>query len=91
MSKLLFKNEYFKSEKMEDGSTVVTVLKDKNRFYEVDMEGCKLITNKYGFIADEFTKEAMSKIESISEDIERIETLKLELRNRTLNTLLSHL
>ncbi len=88
-----FENEYFKSEKKDDGTIIVTVLKDINEFFEINLEGCKFITNKFGFIKDEFTDRATDEIKKYCKiDTSYCEqTLKTELRCRTLNTLMSML
>lgn len=46
---------FFKSEKLNDNSTVITVLKDDFNFFDINLKDCKFITNSNGFIADEFT------------------------------------
>ena len=91
MSKVQFENEYFKSEKNNDGSFVITILKDDQNFYGVDMQDCKLITNSYGFIKDEFTEKALNNISAKCNTPEEIHLLKCELRNRQLNTLIQYL
>ena len=90
MKEIKFKNDYFISEKSKKG-TCITILKDDDKFYDVDMTGCKLKTNEEGFIVDEFTKEALAKIESLTSDKEKQFLLKIELRNRQLNRLINFL
>lgn len=51
-SEVKFLNDYFKSEKLSDGSTVITVLKDDFNFFNTNLKGCKFITDKNGYIAD---------------------------------------
>lgn len=86
-----FKNQYYISEKYEDGSCVITVLDDKQLFYDIPLKGCKFITDKDGFIADEFTDISLISIkEYVKENPHLTEyKLKIELRNRSLNILLS--
>lgn len=88
---ITFENEYFKSEKI-DGSIIVTILEDKSNFFDVDMSGCKLITNASGFIQDEFTDKSLHNMyKYCNENKASKKELKLELRNRQLNTLMGML
>lgn len=92
VSKALKKNEFYKSERLADGSTVVTVLKDNNKFFGVNLEGCKFGTNEGGFINDEFTLQAIEEIKDYCESKDFGYTeyeLKLELRCRFLNTIIA--
>lgn len=92
MSTVLLKNEYFKSEKMDDGSTVVSVLNDPNHFFGIDTTGSKLITDKNGFISDLYAEETLHQINLYckNEDVNMNEyELKMELRCRTLNFFIS--
>lgn len=92
MNKLLFKNTFFKSERLCDGSTVVTVLNDNDKFLGIDISLSKLITNKEGFIADIFTTDASEAIKKYSNETGISEyDIKIELRNRTLNRLMGML
>lgn len=95
MNELLFKNDFFKSERLHDDSIAITILKDENKFFGINLEGCKLITNKDGYIEDIFSDnsiKAMHKYLSTHDNIfNSYDKLKIELRNRTLNVLISHI
>lgn len=94
MNKILVKNEIFKSERLSDGSIVVTVLRDNNNFFGIDIEGCKFVTDKEGFVQDEFTEQATEQIKNCckKKDFGYTEyELKIELRCRFLNTIMAML
>lgn len=86
-----FENKYFRSERTIHGSYVVTILKDDQNFYGINMQGCKLITSANGIIMDELTQEVINNIESKCNTPEEVRTLKCELRARQLNTLIQFL
>ena len=65
MDMILKSHEYFISEKSDDGSISVTILKDDNKFYGISLVGCKFITNKMGFTNDEFTEDVIIKIKEV--------------------------
>ena len=91
MEKILFENEYFKSVKLNDLTTVVTVLKDENKFYGIDLKGCQLITTGEGFIADKYTQQAIDEVKaycSKSDTTTSEQDLWTELRCRSLNCLM---
>lgn len=90
--KLLFENEFFRSERADDGSTVITIVKDGFRFEGVDLTGCKIITNAKGFCDDELTEGAKKEIKHQSEIIKiKEEVLWYKKRNRMLTALMSML
>lgn len=83
-------NEYFRTTKDEDGNKVY-IIKDSNEFYDIDITGSVLGVNKYGFVENVFTKESIEKMEHYCKEVDttkNIYDLKMELRNRTLNTLI---
>lgn len=90
MRRILFKNEYFLSEKLDNGAIIITVLKDDRRFYGISLDECQFNTNPKGFIENNFTSLSYKEIQSYCKennlDIQRFEE---ELRNRTLNALMS--
>ena len=61
MNKVNFENEYFRYE-LINGETVITILQDKNKFFGVDISGCRLITDKDGLIKDDFTVNALHQM-----------------------------
>lgn len=91
MSKVLFENEYFRSEKTSEGDYVVTVLKDDRNFHGINMEGCKLITTAKGFVDYELTDTVISSVDAMCNAPKEKSLLIEELRNRTLNVLISYL
>ena len=92
MDIILKSHEYFISEKSDDGSIIVTILKDDNKFYGISLVGCKFITNKMGFTNDKFTEDVIIKIKEVSNKLNLDELdLKCELRNRALNVIMSFL
>ncbi|MBP3917103.1 hypothetical protein [Clostridium sp.] len=92
IKEVLLKNDYFLVEKYSDGSRAITILKDDRNFYDINLEDCKLCTNSEGFIDDNLTVEAIEKINNycLANDIDEFK-FRLELRNLTLNCLLSML
>lgn len=89
MNKVNFENECFRSE-LINGETVITVLQDNNKFFNVDVTGCKFITDKNGYIKDDFTVEALHQMyKYCNENKASKNKLKLDIRNRNLNCLMS--
>ena len=89
MNKVNFENECFRSE-LINGETVVTVLQDNNKFFNVDVTGCKFITDEKGCIKDDFTVEALHQIyKYCNKNKASKNKLKLDIRNRNLNCLMS--
>lgn len=87
---IMFENEYFLSEKLDGNKRVVTVLKDDRCFYGINLKGCKFATNTFGFVEYEFTDKALKEIKLYCEaNSANEEFFKAELRNRTLNVLIS--
>lgn len=85
-----FENDYFLCEKCEDGTTIVTVLKDEYNFFGISLENCKLICTQQGYINDKFTLETLAEIKKYSTQHNISEhDLALELRCRILNVLIS--
>ena len=91
MNKVNFENEYFRYE-LINGETVITILQDKNKFFGVDISGCRLITDKDGLIKDDFTVNALHQMyKYCNENKASKNKLKLDLRNRNLNCLMQYL
>lgn len=93
MNEILFLNDFFKSERI-NGSIVITVINDCNKFYGIDATGCKLITSKQGFIRDEPTESVVKDIQEhlnkMDLDIDEKE-FWYKIRNRILNCLMAML
>lgn len=84
MSKVLYKNECFKLEMLDDNTNILTILKDKNVFYGVNLENCSIIMNANGRTITNYTDDALNTINQLcSNDLER-ELLKLNLQINTL-------
>lgn len=90
MEIVIFENEYFKT--IKDGESFKTcILKDLNKFYDIDLTGSVLSVNQYGIIQNKFTDKAIKGINYYCKEIDttkHVEDLKIELRNRTMNTLM---
>lgn len=91
MRKILFKNEFFKSEKTSEGAYIVTVLKDNRNFHGINLEGCRFTTTAEGFIDYELTESVEKALDDKCRTSEEKSSLREELRNRTLNILISYL
>ena len=90
-----FINDFFKSEKVSDGSTIITILKDERNFFGINLEGCELITDNRGYIIDKFTNESLNHMREYlsrpDNEFKNLEDFKKELKNRTLNVLISQI
>lgn len=86
---------FFKSEKVSDGSTIITILKDERNFFGINLEGCELITDNRGYIIDKFTNESLNHMREYlsrpDNEFKNLEDFKIEFRNRTLNVLISQI
>lgn len=91
MDKIVFENECFRSEQIDD-ETIITILQDNNKFFGVDITGCKLITDKDGLIKDDFTVEALHQMyKYCNENKASKNKLKLDIRNSNLDYLKKYL
>lgn len=91
MDKVNFENEYFRYE-LINGEKVITILQDKNKFFGVDIAGCRFITDKDGLIKDDFTVNALHQMyKYCNENKASKNKLKLDIRNRNLNCLMQYL
>ena len=90
-----FLNDFFKSEKTSDGSTIITVLKDEFNFWGINLDGCELITDNRGYIMDNFTNKSLNDMNEYlnryNNEFKNLEDFKIELRNRMLNVLISQI
>lgn len=91
MNRILFENIHFRSEKTNDGTYIVTILKDDRNFFGINMEGCKLITTAEGFVDYELTESVKMAVDTQCSTFKEKELLIHELRNRTLNVLMMYL
>lgn len=91
MSKLIFENEFYKYESVNE-DTVITILQDNNMFFNVDITGCKLITDKNGLIKDDFTTGALHQMyKYCNENKASKSKLKLDIRSKTIDCVSKYL
>lgn len=87
---LVFENEYFLCEKNIFHDSIITVKKDKMKFHGISLTGSKFINEYTGGAITRFSDSALEQINTYCKVHNlNVDDLCSELRNRSLNTLIS--